>query len=116
MRKFISKLIFYLPKAKFLIFVVMMNIGLKISIQMKNRNYQNIIAMRQRKGKQKIIVINKNPQSNIFQILCVLILVPNNTNKELNDIWYALEYQDRRINKLVEENNQYKERIKYVEK
>lgn len=34
---------------------------------------------------------------------------------ELKDIWYALDYQDRRINKLVEENNEYKERVKFAE-
>jgi len=36
--------------------------------------------------------------------------------KEIKDIWYALDYQDRRINKLTEENQEYKDRLKYTEK
>jgi len=28
-------------------------------------------------------------------------------NKEMNDIWYAIDYQDRRINKLVQDNTDY---------
>jgi len=34
----------------------------------------------------------------------------------MNDIWYALDYQDRRINKLIDENKDYKERLKFAEK
>ena len=34
----------------------------------------------------------------------------------MKDIWYALDYQDRRINKLIEENQEYKDRLKYTEK
>lgn len=36
--------------------------------------------------------------------------------QELKDIWYALDYQDRRINKLIEENQDYKDRLKFTEK
>lgn len=34
----------------------------------------------------------------------------------MNDIWYALDYQDRRISKLVEENKHYKQQLKHAEK
>ncbi|CAI2367125.1 unnamed protein product [Moneuplotes crassus] len=37
-------------------------------------------------------------------------------DQDLKDIWYALDYQDRRINKLLEENQDYKDRLKYTEK
>uniref|UniRef100_A0A7S3KQ65 Uncharacterized protein n=1 Tax=Euplotes crassus TaxID=5936 RepID=A0A7S3KQ65_EUPCR len=36
--------------------------------------------------------------------------------RDLKDIWYALDYQDRRINKLIDENQEYKDRLKYTEK
>lgn len=42
--------------------------------------------------------------------------VEEEREKEINDIWYALDYQDRRINKLTEENQEYKERLKYSER
>jgi hypothetical protein len=34
----------------------------------------------------------------------------------MKDIWYALDYQDRRINKLIDENQDYKDRLKFTEK
>jgi regulator of replication initiation timing len=36
-------------------------------------------------------------------------------DKEMKDIWYAIDYQDRRINKLVEENQDYKTRLTNTE-
>lgn len=47
--------------------------------------------------------------------LCLNAILEANNKKELNDIWYALDYQDRRINKLVEENKEYKDKISYLE-
>jgi hypothetical protein len=42
---------------------------------------------------------------------------PEDENEqEMKDIWYALDYQDRRINKLIDENQDYKDRLKFTEK
>ena len=55
---------------------------------------------------------NKNKLAYTFNHL----VIESKQSKEINDIWYALDYQDRRINKLVEENREYKEKLKYYEK
>jgi hypothetical protein len=39
-----------------------------------------------------------------------------NHDKEMNDIWYAIDYQDRRINNLIDENKDYKERLELTER